>query len=142
MWKFKRVLYGLKQAAREWHKALFELLSELGFDRCHSDPAWFVSRVGRCFIFLRVDDLLIFSEKKLRQTLVDCILATLDGRNLKELHHVLGVEVKQIEWQTHKQMIPDLLGRNNMLGCRCSPTPLVPREKIASTSKDPIRERA
>ena len=142
MWKFKRVLYGLKQAAREWHKALVELLSELGFDRCHSDPAWFVSRVGRCFIFLRVDDLLIFSEKKLRQTLVDCILATLDGRNLKELHHVLGVEVKQIEWQTHKQMIPDLLGRNNMLGCRCSPTPLVPREKIASTSKDPIRERA
>ena len=52
VWKLKKALYGLKQAAREWHKALVELLSEIGFDRCHSDPALFVSRVGKCFIFL------------------------------------------------------------------------------------------
>ena len=58
VWKLKKALYGLKQAAREWHKALVELLSEIGFDRCHSDPALFVSKVGRCFIFLWVDDLL------------------------------------------------------------------------------------
>ena len=32
VWKLKKVLYGLKQAAREWHKALVEPLSELGFD--------------------------------------------------------------------------------------------------------------
>ena len=59
VWKLKKALYGLKQEAREWHKALVELLSDTGFDRCHSDPALFVSKVGRCFIFLRVDDLLI-----------------------------------------------------------------------------------
>ena len=59
VWKLKKALYGLKQAAREWHKALVELLSEIGFNRCHSDPALFVSRVGTCFIFLWVDDLLI-----------------------------------------------------------------------------------
>ena len=51
VWKLKKalVLYGLKQAAHEWHKALVlvELLSDLGFDRCHSDPALFVSRVGK-----------------------------------------------------------------------------------------------
>ena len=64
MWKLKKALYGLKQAARDWHKALVVLLSELGFNRCHSDLALFVSRVGKCFIFLWVDDLLIFSEKK------------------------------------------------------------------------------
>ena len=48
VWKLKRALYGLKQAAREWRKVVVELLSELGFDRCHSDPALFVSRVGKC----------------------------------------------------------------------------------------------
>ena len=95
VWKLKEALYGLKQAAREWHKALVELLSELGFDRCHSDPALFVSRVGTCFIFLLVDDLIIFSEKKLLQPLVDKILSTFDGRDLKEVHHVLGMEVKR-----------------------------------------------
>ena len=43
VWKLKKAVYGLKQAAREWHKALVELLSELGFDRCHSGPALFGS---------------------------------------------------------------------------------------------------
>ena len=95
VWKLKKALYGLKQAAREWHKALVELLCEIGFDRCHSDPAMFVSRVGKCFIFLWVDDLLIFSEKELLQPLVDKILSTFDGHDLKELSHVLGMEVKR-----------------------------------------------
>ena len=93
--KLKKALYGLKQAAREWHQALVKLLSEFGFDRCHNDPALFVSRVGKCFIFLWVDDLLIFSEKELLQPLVDKILATFDGRDLLELSHVLGMEVKR-----------------------------------------------
>ena len=145
--ELKKALYGLKQAAREWHKALVELLSETGFDRCHSDLALFVSKVGRCFIFLWVDDLLIFSEKgKLLQPLVDKILATFDGRDLKE-SHVLGMEVKQDRKAktlsiSHKQMISDLLERNNMKGCRCSPTLLVPREKIMSLSEDPTQEKA
>ena len=95
VWKLKKALYGLKQAAREWHKALVELLYEIGFKRCHNDPALFVSRVGKCFIFIWVDDLLIFSEIELLQPLVDKILSTFDGRDLKELSHVLGVEVKQ-----------------------------------------------
>ena len=70
-------------------------MSQLGFDRCHSDPALFVSRVGKCFVFLWVDDLLIFSEQKLLQPQVDKILATFDGRDLKEFNHVLGMEVKR-----------------------------------------------
>ena len=147
MWKLKKALYGLKQAAREWHKALVELLSEIGFDTCHSDPALFLSKVGRCFIFLWVNDLLIFSEKELLQPLVDKILATFDGRDLKELSHVLGMEVKRYRKAktlsiSHKQMISELLERNNMKGCRCSPTPLVPREKITSLSEDPTQEKA
>ena len=70
VWQLKKALYGLKQA-REWHKALVELWSELGFGRCHSKPTLFVSIVGKCFIFLWVDDFLILSEKKLLQPPVD-----------------------------------------------------------------------
>ena len=66
VWKLNKVLHGLKQAVRERHKAL-KLLSELGFDQCHSDPTLFVSSAGRRFGFLWVDDMLIFSEKKLLQ---------------------------------------------------------------------------
>ena len=147
VWKLKKALYGLKQAAREWHKALVELLSEIGFDRCYSDPALFVSRIGKCFIFLWVDDLPIFSEKELLHPLVYKILSTFEGRDLKELSHVLGMEVKRDRVAktlsiSHKQIISDLLERNKMSGCRCSPTPLVPREKIMSLSEDPTQEKA
>ena len=50
-WRLEKALYGLKQAAREWHRALAKLLSDLGFERRASDPALYVNKVGRCFIF-------------------------------------------------------------------------------------------
>ena len=50
-----------KQAAREWHKFLAELLRDLDFVRCHSDLALYVRKYGRCIIFIWVDDLLIFT---------------------------------------------------------------------------------
>ena len=98
--------------------------------------------MGRGFIFLWIDDLLILSEKKLLQPLVDKVLAKFYGRNLKELIHLLDMEVKcHREAKTlsisHNHMITDLLDRNKMLGCRGLPTPLVPREKIMSLSEDP-----
>ena len=137
----------MKQAAREWHKASVILLSESGFDRCHSDPALLVSRVSKCFIFLWLDDSFIFSEMKLLQPLVDKILATFEYHDLKELHHVLGMEVKRDrEAKTlsisHKQVITEVLDKNNMLGCRCSPTPRAAREKVMNLSEDPAPEKA
>ena len=118
VWKLKKALYGLKQAAREWHKALVEPLCELSFDRWHSDPALFMSRVGKCFIFLWLDDLLIFSEKTSLQPLIDKILATFDGRDLKELSHVLSMEVKQ-----DRKAMTSSISQKHMAGC-CKPGPL------------------
>ena len=70
-WRLKKVLYGLKQTAREWHRALAKLLSDLGFERCASDPALYVCKVGRCFILLWVEDQYIFNAKHQMQPLVD-----------------------------------------------------------------------
>ena len=106
-----------------------------------------MSKVGRCFIFLWVDDLLIFGAKDQMQPLVDKILATFEGRDLKELSYVLGMEVirdrsKKTITITHRTMITELLSRFNMSDCKRSPTPLVPKEKIMSLSRDPSLERA
>ena len=118
----------------------------MDFHRYHSDPTLFVGRVGKCFIFLWVDDLVLFSEKKLLQPLVDKTLATFDGLDLKELHHVLGMEVNRDRKAkalsiSHKQMISDMIDRNKMSGCLSSHTPLVPKKKILSLSEDPNQER-
>ena len=79
VWKLKKARYGLKQVAREWHKALAQLLSELGFDRCHGDPTLFVSKMRRYYIFLWVDDFLVFSQKQYLQPQVDEILGKFEG---------------------------------------------------------------
>ena len=73
------------------------------------------------------------------------MLAMFDGRDLKELR-VLGMEVKRDRQAkalsvSYKQMATELLNRNKMLGCRCSPTPLVPKEKIMSLSEVPTQEK-
>ena len=147
LWRLKKALYGLKQVAREWHRALAKLLSNLGFERCASGPALYVSKVGRCFIFLWVDNLLVFSAKDRLQPLVDEILTAFEGRDLKELSYVLGMEVigdrsRRTITVTHRKMITELLSRFNMCDCKCSPTPLVPKEKVMSLSEDPSLERA
>ena len=76
--------------------------------------------MGRCFIFLWVDDLLIFSEKQYLQPLVDEILQVFEGRYLKELSYVLGMEVQRDrEAKTLtislKNIITNLLDRNKSL---------------------------
>ena len=81
------------------------------------------------------------------QPLVDDILKKFEGRDLKELSYVLGMEVQRDrEAKTliisHKKIITDLLDRNTSLGCHSSPTPLVPKEKIMSFSEDPTQEKA
>ena len=104
-----------------------------------------MSKVGRCFIFLWVDDLLIFSAKDQLQQLVDKILTTFEGRDLNELSYVLGMEVirdrsKKTITITHRKMITELLSRFNMSDCKRSTTPLVPKEKSMSLSEDPSLE--
>ena len=135
IWRLKKALYGLKQATREWHRALAKLLSGLGFERCASDPATYVSKVGRCFILLWVDDLLIFSAKDRLQPLVDKILTAFEGCYLKELSYVLGMEVirdtsKRAITITHRKMISEVLSRFNMSYCKRSPIHWYPNKRL------------
>ena len=75
------------------------------------------------------------------------MLTTFEGRDLKELTYVLGMEVirdrsKKTITITHRKMITELLSRFKMSDCKRSPTPLVSKEKIMSVSEGPSLERA
>ena len=61
VWKLNKTLYGLKQAAREWHIALVDALDEIGFHAANADSGLYIRKSGRCFIFIWVDDLFIVS---------------------------------------------------------------------------------
>ena len=59
VWKVNKTLYGVKQAAQEWHKALVHLLGELGFRCINADAGLYIRKDGKCFIFIWVDDLFV-----------------------------------------------------------------------------------
>ena len=147
VWRLKKALYGLKQAAREWHKALAELLLSMGFVRSARDPALFICKVGRCLIFLWVDDLLIFGRKEQMDDAISKILEAFEGRDLGELGYVLGMEVIRDRSArtitiSHRKNIRDMLERFSMSECRKAPTPLVPKQKVFSLKDDPSQEKA
>ena len=147
MWKLKKAVYGLKHAAREWHKVLVNLLHDLDFVRSHSDPALFMRKYGRCFIFIWIDDLLVFTTADVMETLCAQILSRFKGRIEDEIGHVLGMEILRDRKArtmtiTHCKKISYLLSANSMQGCRTSPTPLVQKEKLKSMKVDPSQEPA
>ena len=150
VWMLKEALYGQKQAPREWHKVLAELLRDLDFVRCHSDPALYVRKYRRCTIFIWVDDLLIFTVADVMKTLCDQILARLKGcteGEIGEIGKVLGIEIMRDRPSrtmtiTHRMKMKDLLESNGTNGCRTSATPLAPKEKLKSLKEDPSQEPA
>ena len=147
MWKLKQALYGLKQVAREWHKVLVSLLHDLDFVRSHSDPALFILKYGRCFIFIWVDDLLVFKTADVMETLCAQILSRFKGQSKVEIGYFLGMEFLRDKKArtmtiTHRKKVSDLLSANSMQGRRTSSTPIVLKEKLKSMKEDPSHEPA
>ncbi len=56
-----RSLYGLKQAARDWHDRCVAELYKLGFEQCAADPCLLVHRLRGITLLLYVDDIAIAS---------------------------------------------------------------------------------
>ena len=76
----------------------------------------------------------------------DCRALNKEGES-GEIGKVLGMEIMRDRPSrtmtiSHKMKIKDLLDSNGMEGCRISPTPLVPKEKLKSLKEDPSQEPA
>ena len=68
--RLKHAIYGLKQAALAWWKALDKSMGELGFTHLHSDSGIFVNKDQSIIIIIYVDDVLFLGadKKKLLNT--------------------------------------------------------------------------
>ena len=93
VWKLNKTLYGLKQAAREWHKALVHLLGELGFRCSNADAGLYIRKDCKCFIFLWVDDLFVICTSAEVKATVEPILTKFKGRDLGQLEWALGCTI-------------------------------------------------
>jgi hypothetical protein len=130
-WRLKKSLYGLKQSGSKWHMKLGQLLGQIGFKRAGYDPALFVRFESgeKQFMFLWVDDLIIFAKHEVAETIAKTILDSYKRRDLGEASWVLGMSVKRdmntktIEL-SQERMIENALDRFEQKSSRLSWVPL------------------
>lgn len=96
--KLKKSLYGLKQAANVWNKALNEKLLEQNFIASPHDPCLYFRRDSNnvCYILIHVDDILIVSNKShtIRQV-ASVIGKHFEIKDLGEAKHYLAIDISK-----------------------------------------------
>ena len=93
--KLKKSLYGLKQAANVWNKALHNVLIKGNFKQNSADPCFYTKYLveeGNIYVLIYVDDILITAKNK---NTINEVIKLLENEisNLGEIRHYLGLEV-------------------------------------------------
>ena len=94
--RLRKGLYGLKQASRQWYKALDKVLIGIGFVQSRADPCIYVyERDGkRVMMAVYVDDFVIAdNDAGLRERVKRELAAHFKLKDLGELHWCLGLRV-------------------------------------------------
>jgi hypothetical protein len=97
VYKFKKVLYGLKQALRSWYSHIDSYLTQNGFQRSESEPTLYIKEKhqGNMLSFcLYMDDLIFtgnFGIEEFNSVLKDAFEMT----DLGIMRYFLGIEVHQ-----------------------------------------------
>jgi hypothetical protein len=94
VWKLHKALYGLKQGARAWYLQLRGLLMSLGYVPMQADPATFVNKAKKQFMYTHVDDLALFAPRGHTEDM-EAILTKYEGKLFGDIHHFLGMEISR-----------------------------------------------
>ncbi|CAI7788606.1 unnamed protein product [Closterium sp. NIES-54] len=95
VWQLRRLVYGLRQAPREWHAKLAATLAELGFRTSRSDANLFLrASPSPFYILVYVDDMILLIADLTELELVKAELGSrLKCKDLGELQHYLGMTI-------------------------------------------------
>lgn len=130
--KLKKSLYGLKQSGREWNLKLDNVLKEIGFVPCESEPCLYTRHEQQKlnFIAVYVDDLILAcSDKHDLDAIKHQISSKFKIVDQGPLNYFLGMEVER-DGETgaitlcQKKYINEMLTEYNMQDCKPMSTPL------------------
>ncbi|CAI7763633.1 unnamed protein product [Closterium sp. NIES-53] len=144
-WSLRRLVYGLRQAPREWHDTLRTILAALGFAPSTADPSLFLrtdTSLPPFNILVYVDDLVfatadtaglahVKSELQKRHTCTD----------LDELRSYLGLQITRDRAQrtitlTQSHMVQQVLQRFDFTYSSPQATPLSTRHSLSALPSD------
>lgn len=98
VYRLKKSLYGLKQAARVWNQTLHEALTTNGCDQNETDKCLYVKKEdGKVmFILIHVDDILVaYSDEKLASSTMKNVGKGFEIKDLGEVKHYLGISIER-----------------------------------------------
>lgn len=98
VFKLKRSLYGLKQAARIWNHTMNECLQKLNFVQSKYDSCLYVNKtnITPCYLIVHVDDMLIASkDTKFINEIASRISNSFELKSLGEVQQFVGINVKR-----------------------------------------------
>ncbi|CAI7803673.1 unnamed protein product [Closterium sp. NIES-53] len=144
-WSLRRLVYGLRQAPREWHDTLRTTLTALGFTPSTADPLPFLRidmSLSPFYVLVYVDDLvfatadiealtLVKSELQKRHTCTD----------LDELRSYLGLQITRDRTRrtitlTQSHMVHQVLQRFGFQFSSPEPTPLSTGHSLSAPPSD------
>lgn len=132
MCTLRESIYGLKQSARCWNRALHTVLVKMGFRQCQSDTWLYTRRDGEdmVIVLVYVDDLLVGCKDA---SIISAVLQELrkcfDITDLGMVKHFLGQEVRREDGCYSLRLtsyIEDLVKRFGLADCNPSKTPMDP----------------
>ena len=100
VYRLRKSLYGLKQAARVWNLTLHRSLIKNGFKQCENDKCLYYQHSGGeiNYLLVHVDDLLIAtSNEKILNAIMCNVKKDFKQKDLGEVKHYLGIDVNKDE---------------------------------------------
>lgn len=138
--RLNKSLYGLKQASRVWNEKLGAALVKIGLKRSRVDTCiyYHVDSNDVVIVAVYVDDLLIFSNNKLKKEQVKSQLKSMfKMKDNGEARYILGMHITRdrekgtISIDQH-QYIKDVLMKFNMSDCNSVSTPVDVNQKLTN----------
>ena len=126
--RLKRAIYGLKQAALAWWKALDKSMGELGFTHLRSDSGIFVNKDQSIVVIVYVDDVLFLGadKKKLLKT-KELFMKQWECRDLGDAQEFLHMRIRCKDGKIYLDQsayLQKVIERFNLQNAKPAPTPL------------------
>lgn len=147
VWRLRKALYGLRQAAKEWYQKWSDTLNELGFFAAKADPCLFLGNIDgqSVHIVLHVDDILLFGSN----TAIDALVAEIGSRfdytdegflTSAKVNRYLGMELTRSDdarlfgiLLTQERFTRSLLEEHGMAACTPVAAPMEKGTKLYVT---------
>ncbi|XP_061366238.1 uncharacterized mitochondrial protein AtMg00810-like [Gastrolobium bilobum] len=131
-----KVIYGLKQASRQWNSKFTSVLLQHGFAQSKSDYSLFTKGAGSSFVALLVyvDDIIITGPDPAVVTSLKSFLHThFKLKDLGNLKYFLGLEIARAQkgiFLSQRHYTLQLLEDTGFLACKPASVPMDPRLQL------------